>query len=164
MFPGKRKKDRKKLQDRFADDISHRAEAEATLLQKSCKDPSQMADKAAKAANAIIQCYMGNHSLCKKWSKICHGKYKFPYLPVDARGKLRMCTSDEQTIVRLLGKRIGQEAAAMLTLIYQGFHHDWLQVTYPVWGLHCFQSLDSVEVRAKIQTASTSRKNKNILL
>ena len=110
MFPGKRKKDRKKLQDRFADDISHRAEAEATLLQKSCKDPSQMADKAAKAANAIIQCYMGNHSLCKKWSKICHGKYKFPYLPVDARGKLRMCTSDEQTIVRLLGKRIGQEA------------------------------------------------------
>ena len=69
---------------------------------------------AAKAASAIPQCYMGNHGLCKRVSYICHGgatsTYQFPYLPADVRSKLKMSTDDEQTVLKLLDKRIGKEA------------------------------------------------------
>ena len=104
MFPGKTRREKSNLQDRFADDLSHRAQAEAAAILKEHRGAhSQITTMAAKAASAIPQCYMGNHGLCKRVSYICHGG-------ADVRSKLKMSTDDEQTVLKLLDKRIGKEA------------------------------------------------------
>lgn len=54
---------------------------------------------------------MGNHIVCKKWSSVCGDhKYKFPYMPADAREKLKISPADKQTVVTLLSKRLGYKA------------------------------------------------------
>ena len=114
MFPGVTQEEKSKIQNRFADDISHRAQAEAVALQKKFRsDSSKKKARTAtmNAVQAIIQCYMGNHTVCKKWSSVCGGrKYKFPYMPAYAREKLKISPTDKMTVVTLLSKRLGYKA------------------------------------------------------
>ena len=112
MFPAQTKKERTKLQDRFADDVSHRAQAEAAaIMKKSGGNLTKMTAMSENAVKAIVTCYSGNHDNCRKWSLICKGgKYKFPYLPVDVRGKLKITPTDEETLLKALSKRLCQEA------------------------------------------------------
>ena len=65
---------------------------------------------ATKAVNVIPKCYMGDHSCCKTLSQVCKGKYKFPYLPLNVRGKMMFTTKDKELLKRLLQKCIGPEA------------------------------------------------------
>ena len=102
---------RKQLQNRFGDDISHRAQAEASaILQKSNGDVRKMKKLADKARAAIPKCYAGNHTLCRKGSQICNGNYGFPYMPRHIRGKLNLTTADELLLEKRLAKRIGHKA------------------------------------------------------
>ena len=111
MFPGYTIQEKRKLQDRFADDISHRTQAEAAaILHKSGGNIVMMQTMAARAATAIVHCYMGHHDICRRLSLVCKGDYKYPYMPVNARGRLHMSYSDKKTLKQILAKRIGPEA------------------------------------------------------
>jgi hypothetical protein len=67
MFPGNTKKEKAKVQDRFGDDLSHRVQAEAdSIVQKCAGNFAQMCSMADNASSAILDCYGGNHKLCKK--------------------------------------------------------------------------------------------------
>ena len=111
MFPGRTKKDKKKIKDRFGDDLSHRVQAEAGAILKKCgKNFAHMHDMAEKAASTIAECYQGNHKLCNKFSLICNGNYRFPYLPVNVRGKFKMLEADKELLSLKMQKRIGREA------------------------------------------------------
>lgn len=111
MFPGNSAKERNRVQDRFADDVSHRAQAEAHHISIKCgNDTASMKRLAAKAIDAIPNCYMGDHVKCKQNSHVCHGKYKYPYLSRYVRGRFILTSKDEEILKTILEKRIGDEA------------------------------------------------------
>ena len=111
MFPGNTARERNKVQDRFADDISHRVQAEAHQISLKCgSDTARVKRLAAKAVAAIPNCYMGDHGKCRTHSQVCHGKYKYPYLSRYVRGRFSLTTKDEELLKILLKTRIGDEA------------------------------------------------------
>ena len=110
-FPGNTVREQIKVQHRFADDISHSAQAEADqIFRKYGNDISVVKQMATKAVNVIPKCYMGDHSCCKTLSQVCKGKYKCPYLPRNVRGKMMFTTQDKELLKQLLQTRIGPEA------------------------------------------------------
>lgn len=111
MFPGNTVTERNKAQDRFADDISHRVQAEAEQISQKCgTDIVTIKKLAAKAVSAIPDCYMGDHRKCRKLSQVCKGKYNYPYLSHYVRRRLILSTKDKELLTRLLGTRMGDEA------------------------------------------------------
>ena len=113
MFPGSTEKEPSQAQDRFADDASHRVQAEADQISRKCgTDTQKMKQLAAKAVAAIHTCYTGDHGPCMKLSPVCvhNGKYNFPHLSRYVRSRLMITEKDAQLLKMLLGKRLGDEA------------------------------------------------------
>ena len=112
MFPGDTKTVRSKTQDRFADDVSHRVEAEAKQILIKCKgiDVTKINRLAARAIDAIPDCYMGDHKKCLTHSQVCRGKYKYPYLSRYVQRRLIITQSDAKILEVIMKKRIGSEA------------------------------------------------------
>lgn len=74
MMPDGRKTYRKKLQDRFALDVSARCTAEFESVHRGVHgDFKQLNSRISKAVEAMKMCYVGDHSLCNIQSAVCKG-------------------------------------------------------------------------------------------
>ena len=78
MMPGKTKKERESLCNRFALDLAARCNAEFKhAIEQFGGNFSKVKSKLSYICDAIPLCYMGNHKLCKNHSFVCKGKDKF---------------------------------------------------------------------------------------
>ena len=74
-MPASTKVKRQKLLNTFSTDLTERCNAElAQATKKSDGDFSILKRKISYVVDAIIECYCGNHALCKKYSFVCGGK------------------------------------------------------------------------------------------
>lgn len=102
---------RKQAKKNLADSIAWRAEREVRAAIDQFKDESSMVEAAGRAISAIILCYQGEHSLCKKHSSVCDGVHLvYEYLPEYARGTFRFSQDDAKLLTTILLKRMGREA------------------------------------------------------
>lgn len=111
MFPGKNKEERQKVQTRFADDICDRCTAEfKSAFEQLNGNLLDIKRALSYVPDAIIKCYQGNHSYCKKYSFVCAGTAKKSwsgtYFPKTCR---ITCTSNDRRLLReCINHRLGQ--------------------------------------------------------
>lgn len=114
MFPGRTKEIRKKLQRRFAIDVSKRCTTEVSMSQsKNAGDFNSVKREMSHTTNAIADCYKGDHRLCKKYSYACKGEAgktwmnRTRYLAKDFKVK---CTKgDKDKLAKCIDVRLSQK-------------------------------------------------------
>lgn len=75
IMPGLTKSYRQKLQNRFATDLSMRCQAEFESIHKQTRgDFKKMKTSIAETTAAIVNCYKGEHKLCRAHSSVCIGE------------------------------------------------------------------------------------------
>lgn len=73
-MPCRTKAEKTKFLHNFAPDAVDRCTAEINQAYDLCAGDSQkMKNKLSYAVDAIVQCYMGNHALCRRQSLVCNG-------------------------------------------------------------------------------------------
>ena len=99
---------RQQAKNRLADSIAWRAEREVrAALAKYDENGAKAA--LAKAIPAVISCYQGNHSLCKKHSLVCDGvRLVYEYLPKFAHGNFCFTKQEKNVLTTALSKRMGR--------------------------------------------------------
>jgi len=97
MFPGTTAIERSKMQKRFASDLSSRCDSEhkAAFLHFN-GDTDKTLSKLTYTSEAVLQCYKGDHSLCKKHSFVCRGKEKNNWLIKSVYLTAKLCKNDSQ--------------------------------------------------------------------
>jgi hypothetical protein len=102
---------RSKAVNRLADSLSWRAEGEVRAARIRYADHEELVTRVARAIPAVIKCYEGDHSLCRKLSLVCDGMHtKYEYIPQYACGAFRFSDQDAKLIANILKKRMGREA------------------------------------------------------
>lgn len=120
MFLGT-KKQREKLQNRFAAEVRTRCAAELTAAVNQCSgemDKNEIIDKVSSLLSmtpkALIECYKGNCELCPQYSMVCNPKndkpWKKSYLPSQLKGGINMTPEDVNKLEQLILYRLGSEA------------------------------------------------------
>lgn len=71
MFPGRLKADRQQSQSLFSYDLEQRVQAEMDTAHKLNYDTNKQINFASYLYDTIEKCYMGDHSLCHKYSLVC---------------------------------------------------------------------------------------------
>ena len=119
MFPGKSKKEKSQAQTRFAMDVGDRVQAEfAAAVKHHGPDPPSLSIRLMDIASAIINCYKGDCTGCKKSSFVCQvdGKmYWRSYLDTNSTWKqrrafIRPTDSDILKLSTALSIRFSREA------------------------------------------------------
>jgi hypothetical protein len=112
MFPGRTKEIRSRNQGKFSIDISTRCHAEhKAALQRNGGDTGKTLIKLYTTKSAIVQCYTGDHSLCKLHSYVCDGSesnnwmVNSAYLPSDFI--IMPNTNDHVTLMNVIDYRLG---------------------------------------------------------
>lgn len=112
MFPGRTAESRSISQRDFGNDLGARCHAEQKAAMKAFGGDHVKANlKVADAKTAVIECYMGNHSLCKKHSLVCKGTKRrnwvnrSAYLPNDFR--ISPTPTDVGVLKELINYRLG---------------------------------------------------------
>lgn len=96
--------------NRLGDSLAHRAESEIRAAKKLMKE-SEIGNAMAHTIPAIIACYTGRHTLCKKCSLVCDGsKPNYEYMPKYAQGTWKFSQQDSQMLQKILKKRLGINA------------------------------------------------------
>lgn len=114
-FPGRNTEQRRKIHNRFADDIGTRAQAEIQAAFKNhCGDYRKVQSEVEDIIDAIVDCYTDKHTLCAKYSYVCSNKpkkrlWQFPYLPHDCAKALNFDENDKEKLKNILrNKRLGR--------------------------------------------------------
>lgn len=116
MFPGKNKSDRDRAQARFANDIGDRSHAEFNAVFNQHRgNLSCMKSKCSHISDAIIECYQGNCTTCKRHSFVCKGpqhSWKRPYLDnrIYKSEFINPTDGDKILLKKCLDIRLGQNA------------------------------------------------------
>lgn len=77
MVPGVLATDRKRIKNWFLIDFSNQCHAEFNNTYLSSQgNIDKIIKQLSYAKDAIVQCYNGNHQLCKKYSLVCSGRIK----------------------------------------------------------------------------------------
>ena len=108
MFPAWTAARRHLLQKRFAEDVSHRVQAEIKACREALKNDVNKVVKAMKdCVDCLSKCYSGNHHDCSSKTYVCRNnrRYKFPFLPEVARGSLKISREDGVKLCKLLQPR-----------------------------------------------------------
>lgn len=122
MFDEDTKEERDRLQSRFSLDVGDRANAEYnTCFRRHRDDPEKCRNKLSYISDAVIECYKGNHVLCKKYSFVCNGNSKCwrrYYMTRGCIGKklINPDPSDTEKLRKCLAIRLGPKAISMTSL------------------------------------------------
>ena len=113
MFPGKTKQSKNSQQRQFSYYLSRRCTAEFNLCYDSnCGDIVAMRRKLTGVTRALILCFQGKHSACRRNSFVCSGrakgKWNMSFLP--AGRLLNISDSDEQKLKDLISIMLGLNA------------------------------------------------------
>lgn len=71
IMPARLQRDKDKMKDRFANDMSKRCQAEYDKAFEKCVDFDSMKRSLSFAADAVVNCYFDDHNLCSKHSFVC---------------------------------------------------------------------------------------------
>lgn len=71
IMPARLQRDKEKLKDRFANDFSKRCQAEYEQAFEVSEDFLSMKRNLTYASDAIVDCYLGRHDNCAKFSYVC---------------------------------------------------------------------------------------------
>ena len=108
MFPARTISSKRLLQKRFAEDLSHRVQAEISACRKALKNNHPKVVEAMKdIVSCILKCYSGDHTECWRKSFVCKRKkkYIYPFMPKIARECLRIMGSDKVKVTKLITTR-----------------------------------------------------------
>ena len=108
MFPARTTSFKRLLQKRFAEDLSHRVQAEISACRRALRnDRPKVVQAMRDCAGCILKCYSGDHTDCWKKSFVCKKKriYRFPFMPAIARGSLRILGLDKAKLTKLIETR-----------------------------------------------------------
>ena len=105
-FPGSTARLRKKQQKAMAEDISHRVQAELQAAHQMSPDLTLYEEQLEKCEKAILVCYSGNHELCRSHSLVCRGDFKFPFLALEFRERIKLNMQDQQQILHVIHHRL----------------------------------------------------------
>lgn len=101
MMPGVTKSYRQKKLNRFATDLSLRCQSEfENFHHQTVGNTEKLKKSISGCSDALMECYQGNHRLCKEHSTVCQGDndnnwlVKSDYLPYYFKLKLN-CGSDK---------------------------------------------------------------------
>lgn len=112
MFPGKTKCEREKLMKRFCLDVTKQCTSAYERCYSDCiGDQSMMVHKLSFATDAMIECYSGNHDMCRRKSYTCPGlrkKWNMPFLPVGCH--LELNAEDKRTLRKCIDYKLGRVA------------------------------------------------------
>lgn len=112
---------KKKIRGFFATDLQLRCTAEFNAahrkLEKVCSSRAKLKQGMKKilrnVPEAILSCYLGRHTKCKRYSFVC-GKFDKLWekktLPQELRAKLNMTAGDKSLVLDLAKLRIGDKA------------------------------------------------------
>lgn len=114
MFPGHTAAERKRMQTRLADDIPARCTAEhEAAIQHHAGDNAKVKRAMTFTRDAMVECYQGNHQLCRRYSWMCKARKTKNWLTDSAflpEGFILSCTdSDKSKLVSLIDYRLGQK-------------------------------------------------------
>ena len=110
VFPGKTKADRTSLHKRFASDVAKRCNSEYKLcFNKNKGDILKIKRQLSYCIDAVIKCYGGDCSLCKKYSLVCKGSGDKFLLPKGVTMTFTN-TADEALFRQCLNFRLGHKA------------------------------------------------------
>ncbi|KAJ8023735.1 hypothetical protein HOLleu_36261 [Holothuria leucospilota] len=108
MFPGRTVNFKRLLVKRFAEDVSHRVQAEISACRQSLKQNEGKVLAAMRdCVPCILNCYSGDHRECWKKSFVCKRRkqYSFPFLPAPARHSLNIVGLDRVKLTKLIMAR-----------------------------------------------------------
>ena len=110
------------LQGQFARDLSKRCTAEFNAVHAKAKQyinnrkrmKTEMLKLFKPLHNSIVQCYIGDHSLCKQYSFVCFKppRLQWPkhYLDESLKTGMTMSESDQTKVRELIGERLSEKA------------------------------------------------------
>ena len=91
---------------RLVEDLGYRIQSEISAAQRKYGVKLNDLHAALKESMTVIDmCYAGNHSKCKKVSLVCNSNYKFPYLPKEIRGNVKLTGNDKVKLLDVVNKR-----------------------------------------------------------
>ena len=110
VFPSHTKAGRTVIQKRFAADLTKRCNAEFHRCHKETSgDASKLKARLTYITDAIVLCYSGDCSLCKKYSLVCNGRT--PKFLLKPGVQLNFSSPDDDYIIRqCLHYRFGSHA------------------------------------------------------
>ena len=104
-------KERALAYKRLADSLAWRAEGEVKGAPDKLNTVEEITDAVSGAIPAILNCYEGNHTLCKQSSLVCDGvETRYEYLPEYACGAFSFSQSERDSIAAILNKKMGKQA------------------------------------------------------
>lgn len=114
MFPGDTAAERRQLQNRLADDVPARCTAEHKVAwEQYAGDVNKIKRAMTYVRDAMVHCYQGNHSLCRRHSGVCRAKKKKNWLIDSAflpeNFVLNCNDTDKEKLERLIDYRLGQK-------------------------------------------------------
>jgi hypothetical protein len=118
MFPGKAA-DRESIQRQLSYNIARRCTKEFNVcFNIHGGNLNKIKRKLTYVTDAIVECYKGNHTLCKRHSYACHGTKKntwaTKFIP---QGKcLKITAKDEELLREIIGIRLGTKAVNVTKL------------------------------------------------
>ena len=121
MMPGVTKSIRMKKLNRFATDLSMRCKAEfENIHKKTAGDTEKLQGCISTITDAILECYKGNHRLCKAHSTVCKGENDENWF-VDNEYltyffKLKMKPGCEKTVRDCINYRLGPSIVELTKL------------------------------------------------
>lgn len=137
---------RQQAKKRLADSIASRAEHEVRAAHaKFGSNHASVVNAAKQAIPAIIECYQGQHSLCKKHSLVCDGnKVEQKYLPKFAKEAFRFTKNDVQRLTTEISKRMGEKSLiktrfGLTTQKVESMNHAFV-TTNPKHSMTCYRN------------------------
>ena len=119
MFPTTAIDKKDTLKRRFSYNLSRRCTAEFKLCTAQHEgDIDKIKRKLSYVTDAIVECYKGNHSICKKHSYACTGRVKGKWVTafLPKGNNLNITEQDEVTLRELISIRLGRKSIELTKL------------------------------------------------
>lgn len=120
-MPGVTKAYRMKKLNKFATDLSMRCQAEfENVHRKTAGDTEKLQECISCTTDAILECYKGNHRLCKAHSTVCKGENEDNWFVHNEYPnyffKLKMRPGCEKIVLDLINYRLGPSIVELTKL------------------------------------------------